>query len=166
MGMFPQSFRGMPALRGIALMNTKMSGTIPSWIGEMTQLTTLALGDNSFRGTLPSSMSSLTNLRILGLDGNGATSDDISSFEQLDGSYGLSGNINPIKNLRSLEALYLEDTAVTGELQGFNWPNLVELDVSNTFLDMDLSQDLLNHPTLRVLDINNNMFMSGDFPYI
>lgn len=146
-GYFPTAFRQMKSLKGIGLMRTGMMGSLPEWIGEMTQLTTLGLGDNKLSGEIPDSIENLQNLRILGLDGNG----------------GLKGNIEKLKKLSGLEALYLENNALTGILKDFNWPNLLELDVSNNMLSGSITAELLNHPKLVVLDIHQNM-MLGSFP--
>jgi Leucine-rich repeat (LRR) protein len=146
-GTFPDTFRKLTNLKSITLMKNGMIGTIPNWIGEMTQLTTLALGDNQMHGEIPESIASLKNLRILGIDGNN----------------GFTGSIEKLKKLSNLEALYLENNALTGSLHNFNWPNLMELDVSNNSLDDSVPVELFNHPNLQVLDIHGNM-MFGGFP--
>jgi Leucine-rich repeat (LRR) protein len=147
-GEIPSAFRGMKKLEGIALMQTGLVGTIPDWIGEMGQLTTLALGNNRLHGMVPLSISNLHNLEILGLDDN----------------TGLTGNINRFKGLYSLQALYLEDNAFTGQLPGgSSWPNLVELDISNNIIDESVPASLINHNKLAVLDLHNNR-LTGTFP--
>lgn len=147
-GFVPDTLRKLTNLKSIALMKSGMMGTIPNWIGEMTALTTLALGDNKMHGEIPDSIESLTDLRILGLDGNN----------------GFTGSIEKLKKLSNLEALYLENNALTGNLHSFNWPKLMELDVSNNSLELSLPVDLLNHPNLQVLDIHGNNQMFGSFP--
>lgn len=146
-GDFPDAFRKLTNLKSIALMKTGLVGTLPQWIGELTQLTTLALGDNHMHGDIPDSIESLKKLRILGLDGNN----------------GFTGSIEKLKSLSNLEALYLENNVLTGNLYNFNWPQLVELDISNNALDQSVPVELFNHPTLEVLDIHGNM-MFGSFP--
>jgi len=145
-GDFPSTFRGMKNLKSIALMNTGLMGTIPAWIGDMSQLTSLALGDNKMRGDIPASVAKLEALTVLGLDGNRFT-----------------GNIDMLKQLSNLQAIYLDTNMLTGDIEDANWPVLVELDVSNNMVGGTVPSELFNHDTLQVLDLHGNLF-SGIFP--
>ncbi|KAG7349867.1 two component regulator [Nitzschia inconspicua] len=145
-GGLPHSIKSMAKLKSIGLMDTGIGGTIPDWIGDLTQLTTLALSGNEVHGSVPFSLSKLTNLRILGLDG-----------------LGLTGSINPFKGLKKLEALYLEDNALTGNLHGDLWPAIRELDVSNNLLGGTIPSLLFQHRYLTILNVNHNLF-GGSFP--
>ena len=148
---FPESIREIKqSLKSIALMNTGLTGPIPNWIGEMTQLTTLALGKNQLNGSIPTSLSRLTKLQLLGLDNND----------------GLTGNLmNLFSSMSNLEALYLNNNALSGQLPSDTktWPQLGELDISNNLIDEQLPAALINHRKLRVLDVHKNM-LSGQFP--
>mmetsp|Transcript_30596 Transcript_30596/g.72170 ORF Transcript_30596/g.72170 Transcript_30596/m.72170 type:complete len:697 (-) Transcript_30596:205-2295(-) len=136
----------LPKLRSLGLMNLDLVGTIPAALGELTTLTTLGLGKNKFNGPIPESFSRLTNLRILGLDG-----------------IGLTGNISPVLKLSNLEALYLEDNNLTGEIYKNEWSKIEELDLSNNVIDGGIPEDILNNQNLHVFDINRNIFF-GNFP--
>jgi Leucine-rich repeat (LRR) protein len=145
-GALPNTMKSLKNLKSLGLMDSGLRGTIPDWIGDLTQLTTLALSENEFHGSIPSSVAKMTDLRILGLDG-----------------LGLSGNIDHIKGLQKLEALYLGDNSLTGNLSGDMWPVIRELDVSNNLLDGSIPSMIFHHKHLTVLDIHQNMFY-GNFP--
>ena len=52
------------------MSNNNMSGEIPSWIGNMTDLTTLVLDNNSFKGKLPPEISQLSGMIFLDVSQN------------------------------------------------------------------------------------------------
>ena len=54
----------------IELNNNKLSGSIPSSLGSLTNLRFLELAGNNLNGSIPSSLGNLTNLLYLELDGN------------------------------------------------------------------------------------------------
>jgi len=143
---------GIPDLRklenlvSLGLMNLNLRGTIPASLGLMTKLTTLALGQNQLSETIPNKISGLTNLRILGLDG-----------------CGLKGQIEPLLKLHKLEALYLEDNHMTGEIYHNKWQNMKELDLSNNIISSRVPANLFTNPNLHVIDLNHNMFF-GSIP--
>ncbi|KAL3941711.1 MAG: hypothetical protein SGARI_000509 [Bacillariaceae sp.] len=145
-GALPYYMKDMKSLTSIALMDAGLVGTVPDWFGDMTQLTTLALGQNDFHGSIPSSLEKLSDMRILGLDG-----------------LGLSGSITPVKGLHNLEALYLEDNNLSGDLNWYTWPAIRELDLSNNLLDGSIPSSIFQSKHLTVFDIHKNM-MYGNFP--
>lgn len=144
-GRFPDILE-MKSLKSIGFMKTEISGTIPNGIGYMSQLTTLALGGTKMGPQIPRSMSSLKNLRILGLDG-----------------LGLVGGIKSLLHLTKLEALYLEDNHLSGDLTDQKWTNMKELDLSNNIITGAIPDSMMQNTNLQVLDLNNNDFW-GIFP--
>jgi len=140
------NFTALKNLKSLGLMNLDLHGTIPSSFGEMTALTTLGLGQTKITKTIPDSIAQLTNLRILGLDG-----------------LGLTGSINPVLKLTKLEALYLEDNHLSGEIYYNDWPVMKELDVSNNMIDGRIPENLFHNTNLHVIDLHRNL-MFGDFP--
>jgi Leucine-rich repeat (LRR) protein len=145
-GQIPPSFSKLNKLKSLGMMDLGLSGTIPEFFGSMTALTTLALSKNDFYGSIPASFSKLSNIRLLGLDGNN-----------------LSGNINPLKSLNQLEALFLSDNKLTGQIENASWGKVKEFDVSNNMLDGTIPSSMINNPNMVVFDIGHNLFY-GQFP--
>ena len=52
------------------LNNNKLTGPIPSWLGNLTELKQLLINDNVLTGSIPSSLTNLMNLNQLYLTGN------------------------------------------------------------------------------------------------
>lgn len=144
-GQLPDMFE-FPNLKSLGLFDLDLRGTIPSYFGDMTMLTTLALGKNRFEGSIPESFSKLTDLRILGLDG-----------------IGLTGRVDPVLYMSKLEALYLEDNNLSGEIYKNTWHHIQELDLSNNMIDGRIPEEMFENQKLHVFDLNRNLFF-GDFP--
>eukprot|EP00535_Pseudo-nitzschia_heimii_P011304 CAMPEP_0197192880 /NCGR_PEP_ID=MMETSP1423-20130617/25947_1 /TAXON_ID=476441 /ORGANISM="Pseudo-nitzschia heimii, Strain UNC1101" /LENGTH=707 /DNA_ID=CAMNT_0042645877 /DNA_START=84 /DNA_END=2207 /DNA_ORIENTATION=- len=144
-GVFPDLY-DLKELKSLGLMNTDIAGTLPHSIGDMTQLTTLALGRTKISSTIPRSIRQLKNLRILGLDG-----------------LGLTGPIEPVLGLEKLEALYLEDNQLSGDLVASNWKAMKELDISNNNIAGTIPNQIIQNKNLKVLDLHSNDFW-GSFP--
>jgi hypothetical protein len=80
--------------------NSKISGTIPEEIGQMTKLKFLDIDDSEVTGPLPDAIYSLSNMLVIDLNAN-----------QVTGTLSAS-----IGNLTNLEILQLENNAMTGVL--------------------------------------------------
>lgn len=85
----------------LSLGDRSLTGTISTWIGELTALTTLGMDNNpAIGGTLPLELYSLTQLENLYLDQDN-----------------LSGPIQPqIGNLNQLRELRLDDNNFIGDI--------------------------------------------------
>ena len=83
---------------GLSLANNGLSGTIPTQLGDLTNLQTLSLSGNSLSGTIPTQLGDLTNLQTLSLSGNS-----------------LSGTIpTQLGDLTNLQTLSLSGNSLTG----------------------------------------------------
>ncbi len=85
-------------VRELDLSDNKLSGTLPSELGDLSYLTTLSLHSNALTGTLPSELGDLSNLRYLSLHTNGLTGALPSA----------------LGDLSSLRYLFLDTNALTG----------------------------------------------------
>lgn len=65
------------------LESDRLSGTIPSDIGLLTNLVSLSLSDSSLTGTIPQELGNLTDLQRLWLSGNGLEGQIPSSLNNL-----------------------------------------------------------------------------------
>ena len=97
-GTIPTELGELTNLQTLALDTNKLTGEIPTELGELTKLQTLALSVNELSGEIPTELEELTKLRILALDTNN-----------------LSGEIPPeLGSLTNLERLYLHNNMLTG----------------------------------------------------
>eukprot|EP01046_Picozoa_sp_COSAG06_P022713 COSAG06_NODE_1773_length_8428_cov_7.738384_1_plen_535_part_00 len=106
-------------LSGFAVADTAMSGSIPSELGDLTNLQVLSLNSNpSLSGTIPSELGDLTNLQQLGLYSNpslsGTIPSELGELTNLQKLYlhsnpSLSGTIpSELGDLTNLQTLYLD----------------------------------------------------------
>lgn len=129
----------MAGLRELDLSDNKISGSIPSELGNLTTLTNLNLSSNNLAGSVPASIGNLTNLTNLNLGGNSLTGaipaelGNLTNLTCLDlGSNNLTGTIpNELGKLGNLESLDISGNKLSGlissELQeSAMWKNLKE----------------------------------------
>ena len=83
-GTLPSSIGDLTNIKRILLQDNKLYGTIPSSIGELTYLQYLYLFVNQLSGTIPSSFGLMSNLQHLDLDTNRLIGPIPSSFGQVD----------------------------------------------------------------------------------
>jgi len=67
-GSIPSSLGNLTNLQGLALTSTPLNGSIPTQLGNLTHLGVLYLSSNQLSGDIPSSLSNLTNLYDLHLN--------------------------------------------------------------------------------------------------
>ncbi|PWA91846.1 Leucine-rich repeat-containing protein [Artemisia annua] len=85
-GTIPEFIGNMTQLSHLDLAHNQFTGTIPKSIGNMNQLTHLYLGQNQFTGTIPEFISNMTQLTHLYLDQNqftGTIPESIGNMNQL-----------------------------------------------------------------------------------
>ena len=133
----------------LGLSDNQLSGEIPTWLGNLTNLKLLALQGNQLNGEIPTELSNLANLEVLYLDGNQ-----------------LSGEIPPeLGNLTNLEDLDLHNNQLSGEIppELGNLTNLENLNLHGNLLSGKIPPELGNLTNLNALDLRNNQ-LSGEIP--
>ncbi|CAA2982388.1 LRR receptor-like serine threonine- kinase EFR [Olea europaea subsp. europaea] len=149
---------GCTQLQILALQNNKLTGTIPSELGNSTTLELLYLGFNNLEGFITQELGNLYGLEVLNLQGNS-----------------LRGSIpNSLFNISRLRKLVLNQDYFLGSLPssiGNNMPNLevLYLDLNNlTGLSPTLSQILQRLPqclgnaiSLRKIHLSFNQLTSS-----
>ena len=150
----------------LTLGRNRLTGSIPSSLGGLTNLLTLLLNDNALTGSIPSSLGGLTNLRVLRLYGNALTGPIPSSLGGLTNlgdlrlnDNALTGLIPPsLGGLTNLRALHLYNNALTGlipsSLGGLT--NLEILHLDNNALTGSIPSSLGGLTNLEILRLHNN----------
>ena len=148
-GTVPSELGQLTNLTYLLFTETELQGTIPSAIGKLSALRTVALLVNLFSGTLPTEIGDLTNLENLGLDENMFT-------QHVPSELGL---------LTGLDYLGLYGNQLTGsiptELGGLH--RLPDLDLSWNQLTGSIPSQLALTTSLRILALWNN-HIAGQIP--
>ena len=63
-GELPSLLGDLTYLESLGLYDNRLSGSLPSSLGNLTNLTSLDLGETDFSGSLPSSLGNLTKLKM------------------------------------------------------------------------------------------------------
>jgi len=164
---------GQTSVTGINLSSNQLSGSIPSTLGNLTNLQVLDLSGNQLGGSIPSSLDNLTNLRVLDLSGNqlGGPIPSLlgirSNLQVLDLSGNqLSGPIPPsLGNMTNLQRLYLSANQLSGSIPSSlgNLTNLQELVLSGNQLSGSIPLSLGSLTNLQELILLSNQ-LSGSIP--
>ena len=139
-GSMPSSLGNLTNLRELYLYYNQLNGEIPPSLGNLTNLTILDLDTNQLSGEIPSSLGNLTNLTELYLNSSELTGEIPSSFE----------------NLTNLEALWLYGNRLSGSIpatlcrfedtinpqqDGVNLPGCVSTEYQITLTDVYFEGD-------------------------
>lgn len=132
----------------LALQHNDLTGTIPQWMGSMTEMEVLYLGNNKFAGSLPAEMAQMSSLQSLALSKNE-----------------LLGDLSVLQALPSLSHIYADRNLFEGTLQEtFDYmPQLKELDMSSNKLKGTLPEYFFKMTNLQILDLSDNE-MDGPIP--
>ena len=147
-GVKVQSGRVISIRLGLDVGNN-LVGSIPSSIGNLTNLDTLELFSNQLSGNIPSTLGNLLNLIYLNL-----------SLNQL------SGNIpSSLGNLTNLTSLGLGQNQLSGSIPSElgNLTNLTTLDLIENQLSGNLPPSLGNLVNITLFDVGDNQ-LSGPIP--
>ena len=148
-GSIPSSLGNLSNLEYLSLAVNQLSGSIPSSLGNLSNLEYLALAVNPLSGSIPSSLGNLSNLVNLHL-----------TFNQLSGS--IPSNLG---NLSNLEYLDLWENQLSGSIPSSlgNLSNLEALDLSFNQLTGSIPSSLGNLSNLEKLWLRENQ-LSGSIP--
>ncbi len=164
---------GMSSLRLLKLQSNNLTGTIPTWFGNLTNLSGLYLHDNNLSGTIPSQLGRLTRLVRLWLDRNDLTGTipaelgNMSSLRTLNlRDNQLTGSIpSALGNLSRLQQLRLHNNQLTGDIPSSlgNLSELLQLAASNNSLSGTIPSELGGLGKLRLLWLSQNG-LTGTIP--
>ena len=148
-GALPSELGNLSMLKVLDLQGNQFSGEIPAFLSRLGNLETLYLGENDFTGRIPPELGNLSNLTRLYL-----------GYNQL------AGNIPPqLGNLPNLKELLLWASGLTGTLprELTRLSKLERLSVGGNRLTGEIPLWLGNLTSLRELHIVSNQF-SGNIP--
>ncbi|XP_052887857.1 receptor-like protein 15 [Gossypium arboreum] len=130
------------------LSNNNLSGKLPRWIWNVSNLNALALSNNQLKGLIPMELCYLDSLRILDLSENN-----------------FSGPIPSCFGAQSIIHLYLSKNRLSGTLTNafFNSSSLVTLDLSENQLNGEIPYQIGTLSALSVLLLKANYFI-GEIP--
>lgn len=140
---FPRWFRTQKSLVVLQLLNTSISGTLPTWLRGQ-NLTTLDLSHNQINGPLTTSIGDqMPNLQVLLLNDNH-----------------INGSLPPsICKLKNLKALDLSNNGLSGMVHGcFMTSNLLLLDLSSNKFSGMFPYSSGNLSSVQQLYLTNNNF--------
>lgn len=106
--------------------NSELGGSVPQWIGDVTQMQSLSLFDTAVGGTIPDSLynlSKLSSLRLYGSKLEGTISTKIGQLSNMQWLWmhgcELTGAVpSELGSLKKLEALTLHGNAFNGDAAG------------------------------------------------
>ncbi|CAI5504996.1 unnamed protein product, partial [Closterium sp. Naga37s-1] len=170
LGTLPASLFNLTTLQLLDLsLNKKLSGSLPSTIGQLTSLTRLALSGCSFTDSLPTTLAALTGLQMLDLNTNNLTGripTEISSLVNL--SYfdvtsnkleGLVPAFGPmVEHLHLSNNKFSSLSSTIGSLK-----RLIHLLLDHNQLNHDVPAWIANSRSLKILDLSNNR-ITGTIP--
>ncbi|XP_015693400.1 receptor kinase-like protein Xa21 [Oryza brachyantha] len=174
-GNLPNSFGNLSrSLESLWIRDNKISGHIPSEIGNLKSLTKLYMDYNQFSGSIPPSIGNLSKLGVLSFAQNklsGQIPDNTGNLVQLNSlkldRNNLSGSIpESIGNCSKLLILNLAHNSLDGGI-----PEKIlrisslsqELDLSHNHLSGSIPEEVGNLFNLNILRISNNR-LSGNIP--
>ena len=148
-GAIPSELGNLPSLTNLRLSGNSLSGPIPPKLGNLTNLRSLELGRSNLKGSIPPELGNLINLEWLDLDDNN-----------------LTGSIPPeLGNLNNLWLLGLGYNNLTGSIppELGNLANLAGLGLGSNNLTGTIPPELGNLAKLTVLNLEYND-LTGSIP--
>ncbi|XP_034700219.1 probable LRR receptor-like serine/threonine-protein kinase At3g47570 [Vitis riparia] len=161
----------LPNLKILGLGVNKLSGVIPLYLSNCSQLIYLDLEDNRFTGEVPRNIGHSEQLQTLFLDGNqltGSIPREIGSLTNLNllalSNNNLSGAIpSTIKGMKSLQRLYLDgnqlEESIPNEVCLLR--NLGEMSLGNNKLSGSIPSCIENVSYLQIMLLDSNLLSSS-----
>ncbi|KAG5243900.1 receptor protein kinase [Salix suchowensis] len=149
---FPEGLQGSAQLTNLSCMFCNLAGPLPYFLGNLSSLQSLKLSGNNLSGEIPASFERGMSLQNLWLN------------DQNGGGGGLSGTIDVVTTMDSINVLWLHGNQFTGTIPESigNLTVLQDLNLNGNQL-VGFVPDSLAEMPLEHLDLNNNQLM-GPIP--
>lgn len=148
----PNDLASCGALQNFSANTANITGTLPDFFGGMGSLQRLSLALNRLSGPVPAS---LAGAPLVQLWLNGQKSDGFPGFD---------GSLSFLRNMTSLQQLWLQSNSFTGPLPDFTgFDNLSDLQLRDNKLTGPVPDSLLNLKSLKKLTLTNNL-LQGPMP--
>lgn len=147
-GSLPTALGNLSQLQSLYLYRNNLTGSIPSQLGNLQSLGVLSLGENRLSGSIPTTLGNLSKLVLLDLRVNL-----------------LTGSIpSELRQLTNLNDLFLLSNQLTGSIPDFsNMPYLRTLALSGNRLSGTIPASLGSLPALQGLALESNQ-LTGSIP--
>ncbi|NJO17176.1 MAG: hypothetical protein HC877_15960 [Thioploca sp.] len=147
-GSIPSQLGNLSQLEQLYLYSNQLTSSIPSELGNLSQLQELTLSNNQLSGSIPSELGNLSLLQHLSLDNN-----------QLNGSIP-----SELGNLSQLQHLNLDNNQLSGPIPSElgNLSQLFDLYLDNNQLSGNIPTSLRNLYQLNNLDLSYNYLTASD----
>ncbi|KAE8661209.1 Leucine-rich repeat receptor-like tyrosine-protein kinase PXC3 [Hibiscus syriacus] len=137
-----QEFKVLGKLEDIQVSSNRLSGSIPHWVGQLTNLKVFTAYENHLGGEIPDNLGLVSELKLLNLHSN-----------RLDGPIPKS-----VFALGKLEILVLTQNGLTGYL-----PEAIVLALGTEFDRREIPRDIGNCVKLLELQLGSN-YLTGSIP--
>ncbi|KAK1277991.1 putative receptor protein kinase TMK1 [Acorus gramineus] len=145
----PASLSGLTGLVNFSANNANVTGPIPDFFASLPSLGSFNLAYNWLNGSLPPSLAS-SNLKTLWLNNQNGEK--------------LSGPIDVVRNITSLEQLWLHSNAFSGSLPDFTgMDSMKDLELRDNQFTGPVPASLVALPSLQNLTLTNNL-LQGPVP--
>nr|KYP33140.1 Receptor-like protein kinase 2 [Cajanus cajan] len=172
-GEIPKELQGLETLRDFQIFNNRLSGLIPTWVGNWTNLRVFAAYVNHFNGRIPGTLGFISELRILNLHSNcleGPIPGSIFSPGKLEvlilTQNNLSGDIpEEIGNCQALISVRIGNNNLVGNIPKSvgNLTSLAYFEADNNNLYGELVSEFSQCSSLIFLNLASNAF-TGTIP--
>nr|XP_029120078.1 probable LRR receptor-like serine/threonine-protein kinase At1g53440 isoform X2 [Elaeis guineensis] len=172
-GSIPRAWASLP-LTKVSLLGNRISGRIPSELGEIITLEELVLEDNQLQGSIPVALGNLVNLKQLTLSSNNLTGelpDSLGNLTNLTDLY-VTNLFLWMVAVVAINAVHLNNfyridgNPISGKIPSFiaNWKKLQQLDMQGTLMEGPFPPTFATLESMTEMRVSDWKGGDGKFP--